>query len=74
MGAMKRAMLDALFAEGDKAEEARQKLDDLEALKEQAEEDDMIEQAEEDDMIERAEQAEEDDMIERDIQSRLEGE
>ena len=62
---MKRAMLDALFAEGDKAEEARQKLDDLEALKEQAEEDDMIE---------RAEQAEEDDMIERDIQSRLEGE
>jgi hypothetical protein len=58
-------MLDALFAEGDKAEEARQKLDDLEALKEQAEEDDMIE---------RAEQAEEDDMIERDIQSRLEGE
>ena len=65
MGAMKRAMLDALFAEGDKAEEARQKLDDLETLKEQAEEDDMIE---------RAEQAEEDDMIERDIQSRLEGE
>ena len=62
---MKRAMLDALFAEGDKAEEARQKLDDLEALKEQAEEDDMIE---------RAEQAEEDDMIERDIQSQLEGE
>jgi len=43
MGAMKRAMLDALFAEGDKAEEARQKLDDLEALKEQAAEDDMIE-------------------------------
>jgi hypothetical protein len=62
---MKRAMLDALFAEGDKAEEARQKLDDLEALKEQAEEDDMIE---------RAEQAAEDDLIERDIQSRLEGE